>query len=321
MTKCFTPQNFIVLILATILNTQLLYADPASQKAILVTGASSGIGYNITQHLLKAGYYVYAGARKEKDLQRLNEMENVTAVKLDVTKQDQIDAAVAFISAQKRGLYGIINNAGVITVAPMSTFPDDEILWIHDVNVMGPHRINKAFLPLLTESKGRTAIIGSISGFVTGPTSGPYSMSKFAVEAYTESLGMDLKDTGIKVGIIEPGGFKSKIREKLTIEQFTGKYQLQDTQLTEEQQQRLKEVKQRNAELKEPDEVSEAVLSFLSSEKPKTRYMVAPNKEQATIAIETVLRRLVELNNGQPYEYSREELIKMLDEQLVKLEQ
>lgn len=84
-----------------------------TQKAVLVTGANSGIGLKITEHLSADGYYVYAGARKTADLERLDAMDNVGAVRLDVTVQDDIDAAVEFVEAQGRGLYGVVNNAGV----------------------------------------------------------------------------------------------------------------------------------------------------------------------------------------------------------------
>ena len=312
MRFCFTS---ILIILAVSFSLSTHAAD--KQKAVLVTGSSSGIGLKITEHLVKKGFYVYAGARKQKDLQRLNKMENVSSVKLDVTKQDEIDAAVETIKSQGRGLFAVVNNAGVGTFTPMSTFPDDDILWIHDVNVMGPHRINKAFLPLLKESKGRTTIIGSISGYVTGASSGAYSMSKFAVEAYTESLADDLKDTGVKVSIIEPGGYRSKIREKVTLHLLTGKYKLGQN-LSDEQKKQLEETKKQNAQLKEPDEVAEAVITYLTSATPKLRYMVVPNKEQAEVTVKTALSRVVQLNADQPYEYTKEELVKMLDELMTK---
>jgi NAD(P)-dependent dehydrogenase (short-subunit alcohol dehydrogenase family) len=287
------------------------------QKAILVTGASSGIGLKVTEHLLKKGFFVYAGARKDVDLKRLNAMKNVHAVRLDVTKQSEIDAAVKLIEKAGRGLFGVVNNAGVGTFTNMSQVPDADILWIHNVNVMGPHRVNRAFIPLLKQSKGRTSIIGSISGYVTGATSGAYSMSKFAVEAYTESLAADLADSGISVGIIDPGGYRSKIREKVTMFALTGSYKL-DQKLTAEQKVKLDAAKASNNKLKEPDEVAEAVVHFMSSDSPKLRYMVAPNKQAADITIRTTLGRVVQLNADQPYEYTRDELVAILDELLAK---
>ncbi|MCW8876500.1 MAG: SDR family NAD(P)-dependent oxidoreductase, partial [Kangiellaceae bacterium] len=159
--------------------------------------------------------------------------------------------------------------------------------------------------------------IGSISGYISGASSGPYSMSKFAVEAYTEALAMDLQGSDVKVSVIEPGSYRSKIREKVTMHLMTGKYETSKN-LTEEQKKRLEQSNQRNAQLKEPDEVSQAVLKFLSADKPKLRYMVVPDKQQAEVTIKTTLSRVVQLNADQPYEYTRDELVKMLDELLEK---
>jgi len=159
--------------------------DGDAQKAVLVTGASSGIGLKITEKLSSNGLYVYAGARKAADLERLDAMDNVSSVRLDVTVQEDIDAAVDFVSDQGRGLYGVVNNAGVSAFSPLTSGPESDMDFVFNVNVYGPYRINKAFLPLLEKSGGRTTTIGSIAGF-TG-RSGIYSMSKFAVEAYTDS--------------------------------------------------------------------------------------------------------------------------------------
>ena len=312
MKKMLFPLIAFICFNAFIFTTQ---ASPQknSDKAILVTGSNAGIGLKITEHLVKQGFHVYAGARKDKDLKKMNAMKNVTAVRLDVTKQEDIDKAVEFVKKQGRGLFGVVNNAGVGTFSRMSEIPDDEVLWMHDVNVMGPHRVNKAFLPLLKESKGRTVTISSISGYITGATSGAYSMSKFAVEAYTESLAADLAKDGVYVGVVDPGAYRSRIREKVTLHGLTGKYQL-DQKLSDEQKKRLEEVKKRNEELKEPDEVAEAVVKAMTAEKPALRYMVAPTKEQADITIRTTRGRVLQLNNDQPYELSRDELVKLLDE-------
>lgn len=297
--------------------TQSLADDHKNTKqAVLVTGSSSGIGLNITNHLVKAGYYVYAGARKEADLKRLNAMENVTAVKLDVTVQAEIDAAAEFVASQGRGLYGIINNAGVGTFTNISEAPTDDMIWIHDVNVFGPHRVNLAFMPLLKESKGRTATIGSISGYIASPISGAYSMSKMGVEVYAEALDNDLGRFEMHAANIAPGAYKSKIREKVAMHMITGDYdkKVDESKLDDQGQQTLKQLRDNNAALKEPDEVSLAVLKFLADDDPKIRYLVTPNKEQAMLTVTSAMKRLIETNADQPYALSREELIKLMDE-------
>ena len=95
-------------------------------NSILVTGASTGIGRNLTETLAENGYHVYAGARKDADLAELDAIENVTAVRLDVTKQDQIDAVVKMIQESDTGLYGLVNNAGVGGGGPVMGTPIDD---------------------------------------------------------------------------------------------------------------------------------------------------------------------------------------------------
>ena len=284
-----------------------------AQKAVLVTGASSGIGRKIAEVLAANGHFVYAGARKDTDLAELNAMDNIEAVRLDVTVQADIDAAVARITEAGRGLHGVVNNAGVAVFKPMNETTEADIDFVFDVNVYGPYRINKAFTPLLIASKGRTTTIGSISGFVSGARGGTYSMSKFAVEAYTDALAAELAETGVHVSVIEPGGFKSKIREKVVMYQMD-KTPSEVADLTAEQQERLAQIRKRNAALKEPDEVAAATLHAMFAETPKPRYMVTPNQEEADVTIRTVLTRVAQLNADQPYSYSLEALTKMLGE-------
>jgi NAD(P)-dependent dehydrogenase (short-subunit alcohol dehydrogenase family) len=138
-------------------------AGANDQKAVLITGATSGIGRYATERLAKAGYFVYAGARKDADMEELNKIDNVMAVRIDVTKQDQIDAAVALVEEQGRGLWGIVNNAGVNVVAPMIVADISDLEFLFDVNVFGVFRVTKAFAPLVIESQGRIRVASSIS--------------------------------------------------------------------------------------------------------------------------------------------------------------
>ena len=290
--------------------------DESTQKAVLVTGASSGIGLKITEKLAGNGFYVYATARKDADLERLDAMDNVSSVQLDVTMQEQIDAALVFIKDQGRGLYGVVNNAGVGAISPLTTGSESDMDFVFDVNVYGPYRINKAFMPLLDESDGRTTTIGSISGF-TG-TFGIYSMSKFAVEAYTDSLAREIEGNGVHVSIVEPGGFKSKIR----VNRATRALALAEKgeiELTAKQRQQHEKALEQTSSQKEPDEVADAVYSLLTVNHPKRRYMVTPNEGQAQRTIEAAMRRVVQLNYDQPYEYDREGLIAVLDELLLEV--
>lgn len=273
-------------------------AEPASQKAILVTGASTGIGRNVTEHLAAAGYFVYAGARKEADLKALGAIKNVQPVKLDVTSPEDIAAAVDTITKAGRGLYGLVNNAGVATLGTATQTKYEEFDLVMKVNVYGPYRVTQAFAPLIIESRGRITTIGSISGVLAAPSVSAYAMSKHAIEAFGDSLAGELEPLGVKVSIIEPGNYDSDIGKSAT--QRTGIVgRLTDRSM-----------------YKKPDEVAAAVTLALFEENPKRRYMTTPNQDEADRTIRKQISQLVELNEGHAYTYDRDALVKMLDEAL-----
>jgi NAD(P)-dependent dehydrogenase (short-subunit alcohol dehydrogenase family) len=286
-----------------------------SQKAVLVTGASSGIGKKITELLSAKGVFVYAGARKASDLEALDAMDNVKSIRLDVTIQDDIDAAVDIISREGRGLHGLVNNAGVAILAPLIEVEESELDFLFDVNIYGPYRVTKAFAPLIIESKGRITTISSISGILSGTLFGPYSMSKHAMEAYSDSLAREMERFGVTVSVVEPGNYESKIGETLKKRMESRGIDLEGSAYQKEMQGMLDRVASGTPQ-KDPAEVAEAVYHALFDANPKMRYMVVPNERQAEITIRKAIQEMVQLNEGQPYTYDREALIAMLDEAL-----
>jgi len=284
-----------------------------AQKAILVTGASTGIGRHIAETLAAEGHFVYAGARKQKDLDALSAIENIQGIKLDVTVQEEIDAAVATISSAGRGLYGLINNAGVAVIGPMIEVDEEDMQFQMDVNLFGPYRVTKAFAPLIIESKGRITTTGSISGILSGRFAGPYSMSKHAIEAFTDSLAREMEKFGVQVSVVEPGNYNSVIFDTL-LKRMERRGQTQDESLYQEEFEKLLQGASDRPKDKEPDEVSAAFLHALFDPDPKRRYMVVPNENQAEITIKKVIEEMVQLNERQLYSYDREALIAMLDE-------
>jgi NAD(P)-dependent dehydrogenase (short-subunit alcohol dehydrogenase family) len=290
-------------------------AEEAPLKAVLVTGASSGIGLRIAEQLAANGYYVYAGARKDADLERLDALQNMSSVRLDVTEQADIDAAVEFVRREGRGLWGIVNNAGVVLLGSLVTDSERDVRTTFEINVMGPVRINNGFLPFLLESHGRTVTIGSINGTVASSEDGGYSASKFAIEGYTDSLAAELAESGVHVSVVNPGSYQSEIRSKM-LAQMLAAADAGEIELDAATREQLIKTNMGNDELKEPDEVAQAVLHVMSSEAPRRRYMVTPNAEQARITISAAMQRLLELNADQPYSYDREQLIALLDELL-----
>jgi NAD(P)-dependent dehydrogenase (short-subunit alcohol dehydrogenase family) len=155
-------------LLAALLCAPAQPSEPTVSKAVLVTGASSGIGRKITEHLAAEGYLVYATARKEEDLKALGAIKNVQPLRLDVTQPADIAAAVETITKAGRGLYGLVNNAGVATFGTIANMRMEEFDLSMKVNVYGPVMMIKAFTPLIVAEKGRIVNIGSPSGITDG---------------------------------------------------------------------------------------------------------------------------------------------------------
>ena len=144
------PYRLLCALFVLILSSAVI-ANDAAQKAVLVTGASSGSGRVIAETLAARGYYVYATARKQADLDALNAIENVHAIRLDVTVQAEIDAAVEMVRKNGKGLYGLVNNAGVATMGPLIEIADSEMEFVFDV-IIGKRvkNVNRSSSPEMT---------------------------------------------------------------------------------------------------------------------------------------------------------------------------
>ena len=313
-------QYLAALLLALTLSVQgFAQTGNPEQKAVLVTGASSGIGRNMAETLAANGYFVYAGARKQEDLAELSAMDNIMGVRLDVNVPEEIDAAVELVRSEGRGLYGLVNNAGVAVIAPLIEIDEDDMFFQMNVNVFGPYRVTKAFAPLIIESKGRITTTGSISGILSGTLFGPYSMSKHAVEAFTDSLAREMAKFEVAVSVIEPGNYRSSIVDSLLARRQQRDESLEGSLYEEEIERMINRFSgdgYDTAYYKEPDEVSAALLEFLADVNPKRRYMVVPNESQAEVTIRKAIEELAQLNERQQYTYSRDQLVAMLDEAL-----
>ena len=291
--------------------SQTIAAD--HQKSILVTGASTGIGRNLAETLAENGYHVYAGARKDEDLAALDAIDNVPAVRLDVTRQDQIDAAVAMIEEKGTGLYGLVNNAGIGGGGPVVDTPIEDQTFVYAVNVEGVYRTTKAFAPLVIESNGRIVTTGSIAGTISAfPGFSAYAGSKHWIEAYTDSLATEMEPHGVAVSVVEPGNYKSHIRRS-SVARRIEQAKAAGGEVSEEMKQAYEATAERELSYKEPDEVSEAFMHALFDDKPLIRYVVVPNAEEQERTIGTKINELVQLNAWGPYSYSRDELVEMLD--------
>ena len=310
-----------VLLALPVLTMSAAYAEDA-QRAVLVTGASTGIGRKITELLAAEGHFVYAGARKPDDIAALSALENVQGIRLDVTIQEEIDAAVELVEEGGRGLYAVVNNAGVNVIAPLIEIDEEELDFLFDVNIYGPYRITKAFAPMIIESQGRISNISSISGTLSGPLYGIYSMSKHALEAYTDSLGVEMGILGVKVSAIEPGNFKTNIFHNRCDRMMARGYSAEGSRFEAFVAPRVEQCRNRPVDTDpEPHQVADAVANALFSDSPKEHYLVVPEQRQAGWTIGKALEEVVSLNEDHEFSYSRDELVEMLDEQLAPAEE
>ncbi len=181
---------------------------------VLITGASKGIGEAAALHLAEQGFRVFAGVRAEADATALRTKgpERLTPVPLDVTDAASIAAAVRTLEERSpAGLHGLVNNAGIVMAAPLEFLPLEQFRRQLEVNVVGVLAVTQAALPLLRVGQGRIVNVSSINGRMATPFAGAYAASKFALEALSDALRMELRRWHIGVSVIQPGAVQTPI--------------------------------------------------------------------------------------------------------------
>ena len=302
--------------------------NPSTQP-VLVTGAGSGIGKHVTVRLAERGHLVFATARKKQDIARLSEIKNVIPLLLDVCNAKQIQAGLEQVTRAGRGLYGLVNNAGIGPLGLLDTWTDEELYDIFNVNVFGPHRMSNAFSRLLIQSQGRIVNIGSQGGMLSKRYYGPYTMTKHALESYTEVLHAELGTYGVSVSIVQPGGIITDIGEKMQAGTLSH-FQRAQPPFKEEADAVLASFSEPgpepdpdasesefNRKPSSPEIVWEAVQDALFSAKPKLRYLVGTRWEGNRV-IDALLAKLLDENDNPQHNYSRDELVALLDRHIVQ---
>jgi NAD(P)-dependent dehydrogenase (short-subunit alcohol dehydrogenase family) len=285
------------------------------------------LGRAICDYLASKGHDVYAGVRKQKDSAELAKLPKLTPLLLDVTNTEEVENAVKLVHESGRGLYGLVNSAGVAGLGPLIDTSVEEFNRVLGVNLVGVHRMIHAFSPLLVESRGRIVNISSIGGFMTDTWLGPYGTSKHALEGYTEILREELAMHGLSVSIIEPMAYRSRMAinawELIKDEAGT---KWEGSIFRDQVKQVLNWYVNTPGVLErtvypEPTPVAEAVYDALYSENPKARYLVS-DRETATKVIDSLLARVIQVNYGQSDALTDSEILarfqKALDEKATK---
>lgn len=265
-----------------------------SDAAVLITGASTGIGRACALRLERLGFMVYAGVRREEDAFALKEAAgpNLHPLLLDVTDMRAIDTAVELMRGDRRiaRLAGIVNNAGIAMGGPAEFISLEDWRTQFEVNVFGVVAVIQRLLPMLREGRGRIINMSSIGGRVAQPFVAPYVASKHALEAISDALRIELRPWGIQVTLIEPGAVSTPIWEKGVSESTTrlagiagmaelyGRVAERMTAIARRQEQRGVD----------PSRVANAVVHALTSPHPRTRYLVG-SEARVTLLLRRVL--------------------------------
>lgn len=253
----------------------------ADLPAVVVTGASTGIGASCALRLVQHGYRVFAGVRKPEDGERLlrGTRGRLQWLPLDVTDAGMIAMARETVGSAQghRGLAGLVNNAGIAVGGPLEYLSADRLRAQLEVNVVGLHAVTQAFIPLIRQARGRIVHIGSIAGRLASPFTGAYAASKHAVEALTDALRLELAPEGIHVSVVEPGQTRTPIWDK-GLQEFssiTSQIPAEGMLRYRGRLQALHHILERaRTHATPPEAVADAVLHALESSEPRTRYVV-----------------------------------------------
>ncbi|MDC3402208.1 SDR family NAD(P)-dependent oxidoreductase [Alphaproteobacteria bacterium] len=250
--------------------------------SVVVTGASSGIGRQISKTLTENGYRVFGSVRSKADGKAVaSELgENFTPLVFDVTNQKQVLASVKLVKAELKGetLAGLINNAGIAVFGAVQNLDADEFRYQFDVNLMGVFHCTQAYLDLLgadasrTGKAGKIINISSVSGELGMPFMSAYNMSKFGLEGFSEALRRELMVFGIDVVIIAPGPVKTAIWGKVDKSSMLERYDNSVYRSAVGKMVRYTDTLEQSG--CDPEVISQRALSILTNDKTKTRYTI-----------------------------------------------
>ncbi|MBE5960972.1 MAG: SDR family NAD(P)-dependent oxidoreductase [Lachnospiraceae bacterium] len=243
------------------------------KRVALITGASSGMGYETALSLLKEGVTVYGAARRLERMKKLEE-KGVHILSLDVTDESSIKACVNYILEKESRIDILVNNAGYGSYGAVEDIPIEEVKRQFEVNVFGLGRLTQLVLPSMRKNNyGKIVNIASMGGRLTAPYGTWYHATKYAVEAFSDGLRMDLVPFNIDVIVIEPGMIKTAwgmiAASNLRKESVESVYQ-ENAIRTAEYLEKMYQSKS----LTEPAVIAKVITKAVMARKPKTRYLV-----------------------------------------------
>lgn len=248
-------------------------------RVVLITGASSGIGLAAALEMKQRGWRVFATVRRQADLLSLTQQGRglIEPILMEVTDDESVTAALDLVRERAGRLDGLVNNAGIAVAGPLELLPVEELQRQFEVNVFGVHRVTRAALPLLRAARGRIVNISSVQGAMAIPFSGPYTASKFALEALSDTLRLELHGT-VKVIVLQPGAVRTPIWDKLGQESLPEG----DTHYPAQEMERLRRLFLRSGQRGvKPEAVAQAIGNALELPWPLARWLIVPGNPLA----------------------------------------
>jgi len=252
------------------------------ERTVLVTGANSGIGLATTIELARRGYRAVGSVRSPAKAGVLTAAAEEAGVEVETVLLDVSDADACAEVVPELGVWGLVNNAGYAVTGAVEDVDDDEARALFEVMVHAPMRLARLALPSLRRNGGRIVNVSSIAGRVTAPFSGHYTAAKHALEALSDALRVELAGEGIKVVLVEPGGFKTGIWTEF--EADIDKRTADGSRFGPGYRRFLTAQRLTEPIMGNPDGCAKVIADALGSRLPRSRYLVGIDAQAMTIA-------------------------------------
>ncbi|KXJ26958.1 retinol dehydrogenase 7 [Exaiptasia diaphana] len=284
------PTAFIALLVLRYLMRLLLPRPQVTDfysKYVLITGCDSGFGKMTAIRLDRLGFRVIAACLTDQGKENIKKIcsDRLVSINLDVTNSKQIHEVFAKVKhlVSEKGIWALVNNAGIITNGPIEWFKMEDFKRMADVNLWGLIEVTQTFLPLVKKAEGRVVNVGSVAGIMTVFSFGPYSVTKYGVEAFSDALRREMVEHNVKVSIIEPQAFRTPLVNGLCGKKLDELWdRLSDEKKSEFSSDCLEKAREGIKGIfdrglnENPKMVVDAITDAVSSRDPQPRYLVGP---------------------------------------------